>query len=179
MPQNKIILGIDPGLATTGYGIIIKEDDNFLVVNYGTIDTAPVSSQSLAGRRGDVAAPTREAGGGFADRLEKIHNELDKIIKKYKPDVIAVEELFFAKNAKTALLVGQARGVIILTAIQSKAAIHEYTPLQIKQALTGYGRADKNQIQQMVRILLKLKSIPKPDDAADALAVAICCSNSI
>ncbi len=171
MPQkNKIILGIDPGLATTGYGIIIKEGDNFLVVNYGTIDTVPVSPQSP---RGDCG------GAGFAGRLEKIHNELNKIIKKYKPDVIAVEELFFAKNAKTALLVGQARGVIILTAIQSKAAIHEYTPLQIKQALTGYGRADKNQIQQMVRILLKLKSIPKPDDAADALAVAICCGNSL
>ncbi|MFH1564318.1 MAG: crossover junction endodeoxyribonuclease RuvC [bacterium] len=171
MPSNnKIILGIDPGLATTGYGIIIKRGDNFLVVNYGTIDTAPVSPQSP---RGDCG------GAGFADRLEKIHNELDKIIKKYKPDVIAVEELFFAKNAKTALLVGQARGVIILTAIQSKVKIYEYTPLQIKQALTGYGRADKNQIQQMVRILLKLKSIPKPDDAADALAVAICCSNSL
>jgi crossover junction endodeoxyribonuclease RuvC len=160
MPKkNKIILGIDPGLATTGYGVIIKDNDNFLVVNYGTIDT-------LAKEK-------------FADRLEKIHNGLDKIIKKYKPDVVAVEELFFAKNVKTALVVGQARGVIILTAIKSGVEIYEYTPLQIKQALTGYGRADKNQIQQMVRVLLKLKSIPKPDDAADALAVAICCANSL
>jgi crossover junction endodeoxyribonuclease RuvC len=157
--KKQIILGIDPGLATTGYGIIIKEKDKILVVNYGAIDTAPKLK--------------------FAQRLEKIHQNLTKIIKKYKPDIIAIEELFFAKNVKTALMVGQARGVLMLTAMQAKVAIHEYTPLQVKQALTGYGRADKNQIQQMVKVLLNLKKIPKPDDAADALAVAICCGNSL
>jgi len=157
--SNKIILGIDPGLATTGYGVVIKEKNNFLVVNYGTIDTLPKLK--------------------FAQRLEHIHQELSGIIKKYKPDIFGIEELFFAKNVKTALSVGQARGVMMLTAMQSKLDIYEYTPLQVKQALTGYGRADKNQIQQMVKIVLNLKQIPKPDDAADALAIAVCCGNSI
>lgn len=157
--SKQIILGIDPGLATTGYGIIIKKNNNLSVINCGVIST--------------------EAKLQFAQRLEKIHQELNKIIKKYKPDVISIEELFFAKNVKTALLVGQARGVVMLTAMRAKVEIYEYTPLQVKQALTGYGRADKNQIQQMVKVLLKLKEIPKPDDAADALAVAICCANSL
>jgi len=152
-------LGLDPGLATTGYGIVIKEGGDFLVVNYGVILT-PAKMK-------------------FAQRLEEIYKELSEIIKKYKPDVIGIEELFFAKNVKTALAVGQARGVLMLTAMQAKVPIYEYTPLQVKQAITGYGRADKNQIQQMVKIILKLDEIPKPDDAADALAVAMCCGNSI
>lgn len=156
---KKIILGLDPGLAITGYGILIKEKGQFLVVNYGVIET-----------------PVRLT---FPQRLDLLHQELKQIIKKYRPDVIAVEELFFAKNVKTALVVGQARGVLVLTAIQSGADFYEYTPLQVKQALTGYGRADKNQIQQMVKIILNLKQLPKPDDAADALAIAICCGNSV
>lgn len=156
--KNKIILGIDPGLATTGYGIIIKRDGDFLVVNYGTIDTAPDEK--------------------FADRLEKIHNELNKIIKKYKPEILAIEDLFFFKNLKTAIKVAEARGVILMTGIENNLKIKEFTPLQIKQALTGYGRADKNQIQQMIKIILKLKDTPKPDDAADAIAIAICSANS-
>ncbi|MEK7164701.1 MAG: crossover junction endodeoxyribonuclease RuvC, partial [Patescibacteria group bacterium] len=111
-------------------------------------------------------------------RLEKLHSLLSHIIKKYSPAVIAVEELFFAKNVKTALTVAHARGVILLTAKAGGAEVREFTPLQVKQALTGYGRADKNQIQQMVKNILKLKEVPKPDDAADALAIAICCAQT-
>jgi crossover junction endodeoxyribonuclease RuvC len=157
--MKKIILGIDPGFATMGYGLVVKDGANYLVVNYGVVETP--------------------AKLDFSKRLEVLFVELTKIIKKYKPDIVAVEKLFFAKNTKTAIDVGQARGVILLTIIQSGVAVYEYTPLQIKQALTGYGRADKNQIQQMVKIILKLNTIPKPDDAADGLAVAICCGNSI
>jgi len=114
----------------------------------------------------------------FIERLKIIHQELLKIIKKYKPDVVAVEQLFFCKNVKTALLVGQARGVCLMTIAEQRLPIYEYTPLQIKQALTSYGRADKNQLGQMVKLLLGLKVVPRPDDAADALAVAITCTNS-
>lgn len=154
-----IILGIDPGLAATGYGIIKKENDNFSLINYGCLRT--------------------DAHFDFSRRLQDIHNGLKKIIKEFFPEIIAVEELFFAKNVKTALLVGQARGVVLLTAMQSHLPFYEYTPLQVKQAVSGYGRADKRQIQEMVKTLLNLKESPKPDDAADALAVAICCGNSI
>ncbi|MCK5460319.1 crossover junction endodeoxyribonuclease RuvC [Candidatus Parcubacteria bacterium] len=157
--NNSIILGIDPGLATTGYGVIQKEKNgDFKMICNGIIATA--------------------AKQIFAERLKGIHQQLNKIIKKYKPGKVAVEELFFCKNVKTALSVGHARGVIILTASQNGLPVFEYTPLQIKQAVASYGRADKKQVQSMVKILLNLKNVPKPDDAADALAIAICCGNS-
>ncbi len=159
MKNKEIILGIDPGFAIVGYGLLEKKEDNSLkVIDYGVIRTAPKHS--------------------FPIRLESIYKNLSKIIDKYKPTKMAVEELFFAKNVKTAIEVGQARGVIILTGIQANIPISEFTPLQIKQAVVSYGRAEKKQVQEMVKLLLSLKTIPRPDDAADALAVAICCANS-
>ena len=115
----------------------------------------------------------------FCDRIAELHKDLKKIINKYKPNLVAVEDLFFYKNVKTAMKVGQARGVILLTAVQAKAPIVEFTPLQVKQAIASYGRAEKAQVQQMVKTLLCLDKIPKPDDAADALAIAICAANSL
>jgi len=156
--KTKTILGIDPGLADTGYGIIEQQGQNIKMITCGSIKTS--------------------AKDEFIDRLNQIHKELTKIIKKYKPNCAGVEELFFCKNVKTALLVGQARGVCLMTIAEHKLPISEYTPLQIKQALTGYGKADKNQVGQMVKIMLNLKSVPKPDDASDALAVAITYINS-
>jgi len=153
-----LILGLDPGLADTGYGIIEKRGDNMSMVACGSIKTL--------------------AGADFIERLKIIHQELKKIIKKFKPDIVGVEQLFFCKNVKTALLVGQARGVCLMTIAENNLPIFEYTPLQIKLALTSYGKADKNQVGQMVKILLNLKAVPKPDDAADALAVAITCAHS-
>ena len=150
-----IIVGFDPGLATLGFGVIRKENKKKPeVIDYGIIST-----------------PKDE---NLAVRLVMLEKGIKQIIETYKPDEIAVEELFFAKNVKTAISVAHARGVILLTANKECGKLYEYTPLQIKQALTGYGRADKNQIQQMVKTFLNLKSIPKPDDAADALAVALC-----
>lgn len=155
-----VILGIDPGLATTGYGIIKFEIRNskFEIIDYGCIKTSATLS--------------------FARRLEIIYKELDNLIKRHKPNKIAIEKIFFAKNVKTAMQVGEARGVVTLVAIQNKIPIFEFTPLQIKQALTGYGQASKEQIQKMVRTILNLKEIPKPDDAADALAAAITCAET-
>jgi len=158
IPKKQIILGIDPGLADTGFGIILKEGQSLKMITCGSIKTKPQTE--------------------FMDRLKTINGELKKIIKKYKPEVAAVEQLFFCKNAKTALLVGQARGVCLMTIAEAKILFTEFTPLQIKQALTGYGKADKHQVGQMVKFFLNLKSIPKPDDAADALAVAITCANT-
>ena len=156
MLNKNIILGIDPGLATTGYGLIHQQQKNKItLIDYGVITT--------------------KAHTAFINRLEEIHKKLDKIIKKYQPYILACEELFFSKNTKTALLVGQARGVILLTARQHRLAIQEFTPLQIKQTISGYGQAGKAQMQKMVSILLNLKKIPYPDDAADALAVALTC----
>ena len=150
-----VILGLDPGLATLGYGVIKKEPRKKAeMLDYGVILT-----------------PKDE---NLAVRLCMIEKGLKQIIEKFKPDEIEVEELFFAKNVKTGIAVAHARGVVLLTAIKECGKIFEYTPLQIKQALTGYGRADKNQIQQMVKTMLCLKGIPRPDDAADALAIAIC-----
>lgn len=149
-----IILGVDPGTATTGYGIIRKEGQKYEVIDYGCILTP--------------------AKTPLHDRLDTIFEELTAIIVRHNPDQVAVEELFFAANSKTAIAVGQARGVILLSAKKNGCAIYEYTPLEVKMALTGYGRADKRQIQAMVRALLSLTEIPKPDDAADALAIAIC-----
>ncbi|MFH1890662.1 MAG: crossover junction endodeoxyribonuclease RuvC [Candidatus Kuenenbacteria bacterium] len=153
------ILGIDPGVAIIGYGIIEEKNKMLKLINSGCIFT--------------------KAGTPHPERLSQISKKLLKIIKKYKPDILAVEELFFCKNVKTALKVGEARGVILATAMQFKLPIREFTPLQIKQALTGYGRADKNQIQQMVKIILNLKKIIKQDDAADAVATAITCANTV
>lgn len=159
-----IILGIDPGTAMTGWGVIEAQDkipgrgNRMRVVDYGCIKT--------------------DSKTDFSKRLEIIYQELNKIIKKYNPDIAAIEEIFFAKNVKTALKVGHARGVVILSAVNAGLEVAEYTPLEVKQALVGYGRAEKQQVQKMVKVLLCLKDIPKPDDAADALAVAICHINS-
>jgi crossover junction endodeoxyribonuclease RuvC len=149
-----IILGVDPGTATTGYGLIRKEGQKYSLIHYGCILTP--------------------AKTPLHDRLDTIYEELSDIIDEHTPDHMAVEELFFAANAKTAIAVGQARGVILLAGKKKGISIFEYTPLEVKMALTGYGRADKNQIQQMVKALLCLPEIPKPDDAADAIAIAIC-----
>lgn len=156
--KKMIILGIDPGLADTGYGVLTK-DRELKYLAHGSIKT--------------------KAGLALADRLEIIYQELTNIIKKYAPKVIAVEKLFFCKNVKTAMQVGQARGVVLLTASQTALQLEEYTPLQVKQAVVGYGNADKKQVQAMVKTILGLKKIPEPDDAADALAIAICCAHSI
>ncbi len=152
------ILGIDPGYAILGYGIIEVEGNRFKPMDYGSIMTDSKMIMPL--------------------RLKKIYNELCELIIKYGPEEVAIEELFFNKNTKTALLVGQARGAAILACANNNIEIFEYTPLQIKQALVGYGRAEKKQIQLMVRHILNLKETPKPDDTADALATAICHSNS-
>jgi crossover junction endodeoxyribonuclease RuvC len=158
--MSKIILGIDPGLADTGFGLIEKgKGGKISCLSYGSIKT--------------------KAGLPMAERLEILNNELKKIIKKYQPALAAVEELFFQNNAKTAIMVGQARGVILLTCRKNKISIAEFTPLQVKQTIAGFGRADKQQVQKMVKLLLNLKEIPKPDDAADALAIAISAVNEI
>ncbi|MBR5191911.1 MAG: crossover junction endodeoxyribonuclease RuvC [Clostridia bacterium] len=150
-----IILGFDPGLATLGYGVIYKDEKHKpQMVDYGIISTAKEDN--------------------LAERLVKLEKGIEQVIEKFKPDEIAIEELFFAKNVKTGIAVAHARGVLLLTVMKKCSKIFEYTPLQIKQALTGYGRADKPQMQKMVKTLLNLKSIPRPDDAADALAVALC-----
>jgi len=155
-----IILGIDPGTAIIGYGIIEKQGKNKLEkIDYGSITTLSNLSD--------------------AERLKELNKKLDSLIKRYKPDIVAVEDIFFFKNLKTAIKVSQARGVILLTAAKTKCKIKEYTPLQVKQAVACYGRADKLQVQKMVKNILKLDKIPKPDDAADALAIAICCAHSI
>lgn len=153
-----IILGIDPGIADTGFGVIeIDKKNNLSCLEYGSIKTSPKENLST--------------------RIEKLFVDLNGIIKKYKPKIISVEELFFNKNVKTALIVGQARGVVLLAAKMSGAKLMEFTPLQVKQAVSAYGRADKGQIQRMVKMILGLDQIPRPDDAADALAIAICASN--
>lgn len=149
-----LVLGVDPGSAITGYGLVKQISNKLEALDYGCIRTSP--SQSL-----EV-------------RLQKIYKEIKALINHYKPDYFAVEELFFNKNVKTALTVGHARGVIVLAGAESNLAINEYTPLQVKQAVVGYGRAEKSQIQFMVKTILGLPDIPKPDDVADALAVAIC-----
>lgn len=153
-----IILGIDPGYAITGYGIIVKDKGNLKAIDYGVITTP--------------------AKAYFPLRLRDIHESLSHLINEFRPDCVAVEELFFSRNTTTAIGTAQARGVAVLAAAQAGKPVYEYTPLQVKVAVTGYGRAEKMQIQEMVRMLLKLKQQPKPDDAADALAVAICHAHS-
>lgn len=154
-----VILGIDPGTATTGFGVLESSRGKLNMIDYGRILT--------------------DAKLEMPQRLNLIGERLKKIITEYKPHVLAVEELFFFKNAKTVMSVGQARGVVLFIGKSMKLEVFEYTPLQVKQAVVGYGRAEKKQIQNMVKMILGLKSIPKPDDAADALAVAICCANSM
>lgn len=153
------ILGIDPGIAIVGYGVIDKEGNRYKTIAYDAVTT--------------------RAHTPLEQRLEKVYTGINEIIKMYKPDAMSIEELFFNNNAKTALTVGQARGVIILAAVQNNIPVYEYTPLQVKQALTGYGRASKSQIQQMMKSMLALTEIPKPDDVADALAIAVCHGNSM
>ncbi len=148
-----LILGIDPGLATTGYGLVRKTDEHLQGVDYGYIET-----------QAELPLP---------ERLLIIFLEISALIKKYLPDALAVEQLFFCKNVRTALQVGQARGAVLTAAAQMGRPVYEYTPLQVKQAIAGYGKADKKQVQQMVRLILKLKEVPKPDDVADALAIAV------
>ena len=149
-----IILGFDPGIATLGYGVIKTEKGKKpQMLDYGIVST-----------------PKDE---NIAVRLAMLEKGVKQILDKYKPDEVAIEELFFAKNVKTGIAVAHARGVVLLTCIKECGRIYEYTPLQIKQALTGYGRAEKKQIQAMVKTFLGLNAVPKPDDAADALAVAL------
>ena len=148
-----IILGIDPGYALMGWGVIEAQGSRMKLLDYGCIET--------------------KAGEPMPQRLRKLQTELQRIIGEHKPDDVAFEELFFARNVTTALMVGAARGTAIIAAAEYTENLYEYTPMQIKQAVTGYGKADKQQIQQMVKLLLHMDHIPKPDDAADAIACAI------
>lgn len=149
-----LVLGIDPGSAITGYGLVKQIGNKLTAVDYGCIRTSPSLSLEL--------------------RLQRIFKDIRQLINEYKPDYYAVEELFFNKNVRTALTVGQARGVILLAGAECGLDVYEYTPLQVKQAVVGYGRAEKAQIQFMVKTILGLPETPKPDDVADALAIAIC-----
>lgn len=153
--EQQSVLGIDPGVARIGWGMVKEEKNQTTVQHYGCISTDKALS--------------------FERRLLLIHRGIEKIIQKYRPDLVAIEQLFFYKNIKTAISVSQARGVIMLAAQQSNVPIKEFTPLQVKQTICGYGRADKKQIQKMIKIILKLKKLPQPDDIADALAIAVCC----
>ncbi len=149
-----LVLGIDPGTALCGYGLVRQERDEMSIVAYGAVSTP--------------------ANSPLPSRLLKIYTELSSLIAEHHPDAAAVEKLFFAKNSRTALAVGHARGVALLVAAQAKLPVGEYTPNEVKQAIVGYGGADKNQMQQMVKMLLHLDFVPEPDDAADAVAIAIC-----
>ena len=153
-----VILGIDPGYAIVGWGVIEYNGSKFRTLGYGSIQTP--------------------AGMPIVDRLELIYKGMQEIIERYKPDQMAVEELFFNTNSKTAIVVAEARGIIILSAKLAGVDIGEYTPLQVKQAVVGYGNATKHQVQDMTKRLLKLSAMPKPDDAADAIAIALCHARS-
>ena len=153
-----IILGIDPGFAITGYGVIECQGNHLKMLEYGVVST--------------------KAGTPFTWRLLQIRDQLNELLAKYKPDACAVEELFFNSNTTTAIQVAQGRGVAITTVADKGIPIFEYTPLQVKQSVVGYGRAEKKQIQEMTRMLLGLQKIPKPDDTADALALAVCHAHS-
>lgn len=157
-----IILGIDPGYAIVGFGVLEYKNNHFSVVDYGAITT--------------------DAGTPFNRRLEHIYDELTALLEKYRPDAMSIEKLFYNSNAKTVIDVSQARGVIMLAAQKCGVPAFEYTPLQVKQSVVGYGRAEKKQVQEMIKRILFLEKVPKPDDTADALAMAIChghCSGSI
>lgn len=148
-----VVMGVDPGTATTGYGVVAQADGLHLVA-CGVISTS--------------------AGMPLAERLLTIHRQLTALIAQHRPEAVAVEELFFSKNVRTAISVSQARGVVLLTAAQAGVPVFEYKPGEVKQAVTGYGGADKAQMQEMVRLLLNLDQAPQPDDAADAVAIALC-----
>lgn len=155
-----LVIGIDPGTAATGYGLIQEDKEGSLaVVDYGVIVTPPKKS--------------------MPQRLLQLYDDLLEVISLHRPQSGAVERLFFQRNVRTAITVGQARGVALLTLAKANLPVAEYTPLEVKQAVAGYGRADKNQVQQMVRVLLDMEEVPRPDDAADALAVAICHLHSV
>lgn len=158
MEKAMRILGIDPGYAIMGYGVVELIGNKFKVIDYGSIMT--------------------ESRKNMTDRLKHLYYELMQLINRTDPDVAAIEELFFNTNTTTAIKVGQARGVSILACANSGIETNEYTPLQVKMALTGYGRADKKQVQHMTKTILNLKEVPKPDDTADALAIAICHGHS-
>ncbi len=149
-----LVLGIDPGTALCGYGLVRADGDEMSLVAYGAVST-----------------PSKMP---LAERLLQIHQELRELIATHHPESAAVEKLFFSKNTRTALAVGHARGVVLLSAAEAGLPVYEYTPNEVKQAIVGYGGADKNQMQQMVRLLLHLNFVPEPDDAADAVAIAIC-----
>ncbi len=151
---SRIILGIDPGTASTGYGVIAQSGNRLELVEYGVVRT--------------------EAGRELSSRLEEIFAAVGEILRQHHAVEAAVESLFFNVNARTAFAVGQARGVALLACAQSGCEVHEYTPQEVKQAVVGYGKADKAQVQEMVRVLLRLTERPQPDHASDALAVAIC-----
>lgn len=153
-----LILGIDPGTAIMGYGLIEKNGQKLRAIEYGCWRTSS-----------DLAMPYR---------LKSLYNKLESFLLKYSPEALAVEELFFNRNTTTAIAVGQARGIVLLGAAKNNIEVYEYTPLQVKQAVVGYGKADKHQVQFMVRALLSLTETPKPDDTADALAIAICHAHS-
>ena len=152
------IIGIDPGYAIVGYGILKYEANRFEPVTYGAITTP--------------------AGMPFVKRLDKIFSDMSDLLNTYKVDAMSIEKLYFNTNTTTAIDVAQARGVIVLSAERHGVDVFEYTPLQVKQAVTGYGKAEKKQIMEMTRIMLGLQSVPKPDDTADALALAICHAHS-
>lgn len=152
------IIGIDPGSALIGWGIIEKTGGSPKPIDFGTISFPPKIAQS--------------------EKLVKIEKNIADLIIKHRPEILAIEKIFFFKNAKTVIAVAEARGVILLAAAKAGLEVYEYTPLQIKQAVSAYGRAEKTQIKNMVKLLLNLKEAPKSDDAADALACAICCANS-
>jgi len=152
------ILGIDPGIAIVGFGVIESVGGKQSLINYGVITTPAKTSLS--------------------SRLAQIYNDVKELISTFNPDVIAIEELFFNTNITTGISVAHCRGVILLACYQSGVPVYEYTPLQVKQAVVGYGRAEKNQVIDMVRRLLKMSAAPKPDDAADALAIALCHARS-
>lgn len=149
-----IILGIDPGIATTGFGVCSFDNSKFKYINCGVIET--------------------EKNQSVESRINAVHTYVKKLVEMYKPDALAIEELFYFSNQKTIINVAQARGVILLAAYEMKVPIFEYTPLQVKQSVVGYGRAEKRQVMEMVRIIFSLPGVPKPDDAADALAIAVC-----
>lgn len=155
--KNMIILGLDPGTTLLGYGLIERQGQKLKTITYGCINTRSQSQEK---------------------KLQQIEQELQELIKKYRPDCLAVEKLFFSKNVKTALAVSEAKGVVMLCAEKNRKPVYYYAPTQVKQAVVGYGHADKKQVQKMVQLILKLKEIPRPDDTADALAVAVCCAHS-
>jgi crossover junction endodeoxyribonuclease RuvC len=153
-----IVLGIDPGTAMTGYGIVERTGSKLRAVDYGCIETTPAWT--------------------LPQRLMAIHEVLNDLILTHRPELVAVERLFFNKNVQTAFAVGQARGVVLLTAAQHSLPVYEYGPHEVKMAVTGYGRAQKDQVQKMVQVVLGMAVLPRPDDAADALAVAICLAHA-